>query len=454
MKKVSKITPPVLSAPVRKKVAAYARVSMDSERLMHSLSAQISYYSDLIQRNPEWEYAGVFADEAVSGTGTERRGEFNRMLAESEAGNIQIILTKSISRFARNTVDLLETVRHLRDIGVEVRFEKENINSMSGDGELMLSILASFAQEESRSISENVKWAVRKGFEKGKPNSFCLYGYRWDGEQFRIVPEEAAVVRLIFENYLNGLSDEQTARQLEEMGVKSYTGGRMCSGSIRAILKNEKYTGNMLLQKCFIEDHISHRVVRNRGELPMYYAENTHPAIISKETFDAVQREMERRRELGRIALPNVSSSCFTGMVWCECCSAHYNRKSCGRKHTGSYKVWRCSARDKKGKAHCASSDLPEYKLKEAAVAVLGLKEFDGDIFRERVEFVGVPEKNELTFHLVDGSTIPYHWDSTGYADAWTDERRQRRSEYMKVENARRKEAKRDGKGNSDSGDN
>ena len=187
----------------------------------------------------------------------------------------------------------------------------------------------------------------------------------------------------------------------------------------------------------------------------MYYAENTHPAIISRETFDAVQREMERRRKLGRIALPNVSFSCFTGMVWCECCGAHYNRKSCSRKRVGSYKVWRCSARDKKGKAHCASSDLPEHKPKEAVTMVLGLTEFDGDAFRERVESVSVPAKNELVFHLVEGVAIPYHWDSTGYADAWTDERRKRRSEYMKAENARRKEAKRDGgKNNSDTGNN
>jgi site-specific DNA recombinase len=169
MRKIRKIEPSVKALPERKKVAAYARVSMETERLHHSLAAQVSYYSELIQKNPEWEYAGVYADEAVSGTGTAKRTEFQRMLDDCEAGKIDIILTKSISRFARNTVDLLETVRHLKELGIEVRFEKEGINSMSGDGEVMMTLLASFAQEESVSISNNVKWGIRKRMQAGIP---------------------------------------------------------------------------------------------------------------------------------------------------------------------------------------------------------------------------------------------------------------------------------------------
>ena len=168
MPKITKIEPGIKALPAKKKVAAYARVSKDTERLMHSVSAQVSYYSDLIQKNPEWEYAGVYADSGITGTLVAGRSEFVRLLEDCEAGRIDIILCKSISRFARNTVDLLNTVRRLKEIGVEVRFEKEQINSMSGDGELMLSILASFAQEESRSISENVKWGIRKRFKNGE----------------------------------------------------------------------------------------------------------------------------------------------------------------------------------------------------------------------------------------------------------------------------------------------
>ena len=208
MPKISRIEPIVPAIKPLKKVAAYARVSMQSERMMHSLSTQISYYSKIIQKNPDWEYAGVYADDFISGTNTVKRDEFKRMLSDCEAGKIDIILTKSISRFARNTVDLLETVRHLKSMGIEVRFEKENINSMSGDGELMLSILASFAQEESRSISENVKWGTQKRFEKGIPNGkFRIFGYRWEDDQLVIEPEEAEIVKRIFQNFLDGKSD-------------------------------------------------------------------------------------------------------------------------------------------------------------------------------------------------------------------------------------------------------
>lgn len=223
MKKVTKLEPSVPVIPKRKKVAAYARVSMETERLHHSLSAQVSYYSELIQGNPKWEYAGVYADEAISGTSV-NRPEFQRMLADCEAGKIDIILAKSISRFARNTVDLLNVVRHLKELGIEVRFEKEKINSLSGDGELMLTLLASFAQEESRSISENCKWGIRKRFKNGQMRTTKIYGYRVVNGQLEVVLEDAAVIRRIFELYLSGLSFYKTAIKLNEEGHKSYTG--------------------------------------------------------------------------------------------------------------------------------------------------------------------------------------------------------------------------------------
>ena len=239
MAKIIKVEQTVPTIKTKKKVAAYARVSMESERMNHSLSAQISYYSTLIQKNPDWQYAGVFADDGISGTSIEKRDEFKRMIAAAEKGDIDIILTKSIQRFARNTVDLLETVWRLKDIGVEVRFEKEHINSMDGDGELMLTILASFAQEDSRSISENVQWGTRKRFEQGIPNGkFQIYGYRWDGDQLVVEPEEAKIVKLIYDNFLNGLSAETTEKQLAAMGVKSYKGQHFGNTSIRQILGN------------------------------------------------------------------------------------------------------------------------------------------------------------------------------------------------------------------------
>ena len=221
MRTIRKIERRIPNLKQRKKVAAYARVSMESERMHHSLSAQVSYYSSLIQKNPDWEYAGVYADYGISGTGMKKRQEFLRMLEDAEAGKIDIILTKSIQRFARNTVDLLRTVRHLKELGVEVWFEKENIHTMSGDGELMMTILASFAQEESRSISENVRWRVKKRFEQGNPNGrFRVYGYRWEGDTLVIVPKEAAVVRRIFQNFLDGKSRLETEREFAAEGIR------------------------------------------------------------------------------------------------------------------------------------------------------------------------------------------------------------------------------------------
>ena len=216
-------------------------------------------------------------------------------MEDCEAGHIQLILTKSISRFARNTVDLLNTVRHLKELGVEVRFEKERIHSLSDDGELMLTLLASFAQEESRSISENAKWAIRKRYERGEGRNSILYGYRAVEGKLVVEPEEADVVRTIYRLYLDGFSCYMIAQKLTETGVKSYYGRDFTGMAVGSILRQEKYTGNTLLQKYFIEDFMTHREVKNRGELPMYFVEDTHPAIIQRETFDAVQREIAKR---------------------------------------------------------------------------------------------------------------------------------------------------------------
>ena len=296
MREVSKVKPSMPVMMRKKRVAAYARVSLDSERLMHSLSAQVSYYSEYIQKNPHWIYAGVYADEGITGTLTDKRDEFKRMIADCEAGKIDIILVKSISRFARNTVDLLKTVRHLKELGIEVRFEKENINSMSNDGELMLSILASFAQEESRSISENVKWGTRKRFEKGISNGRVrVFGYRWEGDTLVIVPEEAETVKRIFADFIGGKVPRAIAKGLNDDGITTRMGCKWSDFGIRTILNNITYTGNMLLQKVFVDDPITKHRKINRGELPRYFVENTHKAIISKDIFDKSQQEFERR---------------------------------------------------------------------------------------------------------------------------------------------------------------
>lgn len=293
--KINILEPKAPTLKPRKKVAAYARVSMETERLKHSLSAQISYYSALIQKNPEWLYAGVYADNAISGTDMEKRGEFNRLIADCDAGRVDIVLVKSISRFARNTVDLLETVRHLKDIGVDVWFEDEGIHSMDGDGELMLTILASFAQEESRSISDNCKWGIRKRYERGETHGFKIYGYRTKKGNLVVKEDEAAIVRRIFRMFLDGDSCYIIGQKLAAEDVKSYGGKAFCGEVISGMIRQEKYMGCTLAQKFYTENHITHKQIRNNGELPMYFIEGTHPAIISKETFEAAQKEFAER---------------------------------------------------------------------------------------------------------------------------------------------------------------
>lgn len=427
MRKITKIEAASIELPKRKRVAAYARVSIEQERSLHSFSAQVSFYNNFIQKNPEWEFVGVYADLGISGTKTKKRDEFKRLIDDCEKGRIDIILTKSISRFARNTVDLLETVRHLKELGVEVRFEKENINSLSGDGELMLSILASFAQEESFSISNNVKWGMRKRFQKGEPCSkFYIYGYRWKDGKMVIEPEEAKVVRLIFDNYLNGLSAEKTKEQLKQMGVKSCLGGNFGSSSIRAILYNITYTGNLLLQKEFITDPITGKKKINRGELPQYYVENTHEAIIPMEDFMKVQEERKRRNELGPRANASLNVTCFTSKVSCSICGKNYRRsgKRQSKNRDKVYYTWICLTKSKSGATACPAKLVPELELQIASKEILGLEEFDADTFDREIEKVVVIGNDILEFHFYDGRVIQKEWHSHARTRCWDNERR------------------------------
>ena len=376
----------------------------------------------------------VYADDGITGTKTNDRTEFNRMIADCEAGKIDIILTKSISRFARNTVDLLNAVRHLKDLGISVQFEKEHIDSLSEDGELMLTLLASFAQEEVRSLSDNVKWGTRKRFEKGIPNGrFQIYGYRWDGDHLVVEPEEAKIVKLIYVNFLNGLSAESTEKQLEEMGVKSYKGQHFGNTSIRQILGNITYTGNLLFQKEYTVDPISKKSRKNQGELPQYWVENTHEAIIPMEVYQAVQEEKARRRELGVFANWSINTSCFTSKIKCGRCGKSYQRSNRkGRKDPdANYTVWICGTRRKTGNAQCQNKDIPEPMLKEACTAVLGLDEFDETVFSEQIDHIEIPAPYEMVFYFKDGRIVPHRWQSTMRKDCWTDERRAAKGRYV-----------------------
>ena len=264
------------------RVAAYARVSTGKDAMLHSLSAQVSYYSNMIQKHPGWLYCGVYADEGITGT-KEDRENFCRMMADCRAGKLDLIITKGISRLSRNTVTLLETVRELKELGVDVFFEEQNIHTLSAAGELMLTILASFAQEESRSASDNQKWRVQKAFENGElMNWRFMLGYRIKDGEVSVYEPEAAAVREVFRRFIHGATMGSLAKYLNESLGRGVLGGTWKTQHVHVLLTNEKFTGNALLQKTFRNNHIEKAKRPNNGELPRYYAEGTHPAIIEK----------------------------------------------------------------------------------------------------------------------------------------------------------------------------
>lgn len=428
MAKITRIDHAVPTLPSRLRVAAYARVSVDTEELMESLSAQVSHYSSYIQTNPAWEYAGVYADAGISGTGMKKRSEFQRLMAECEKGLIDVILTKSISRFARNTVDLLNTVRKLRELGVSVRFERENLDSLSPDGELLLSILASYAQEESLSISENVKWGIRKRFEQGEFLAYNIYGYRWVDDHFEIIEEEAEAVRFMHQAFADGMLLTEISEALAKRGILNRKGRPFGKTSILRILDQEKYRGFSILQRTYVESHITHQKKMNHGQLPRFVVEGTHPPIIDEDLHQRVEAERERRRMSGAVRWR--SSSCFTGKLVCGGCGQTYtytpgtgtNSEDITEYQMGQY---RCSNKRNNGLKACSAKNLPLRALRQACCSSLGPlagsteeAEFDPAWVDGLVDHI-VVHAQSLEFHLKGGGVLSSPWKSTARSDAW-----------------------------------
>lgn len=374
----------------KKRVAAYARVSTDSDEQLSSYEAQVDFYTRYIKGNPEWEFVFVYTDEGISGTNTKKREGFNRMVADAMDGKIDLILTKSISRFARNTVDTLTTVRRLKEKGVEVYFEKENIYTLDAKGEVMITIMSSLAQEESRSISENVTWGKRKSMEDGKISmpykSFLGYEKGEDGLP-KIVEAEAEIVRRIYSLFLSGSTVRAIADLLTAENIPTPRGRKQWSVStIMSILQNEKYKGDALLQKTFTVDFLTKRTKKNNGEVPQYYIQNSHPAIIEPETFELVQQEIERRTPK-RHQLHRCSP--FTAKIICGDCGGFYGRKvwhsaDCHRKQ-----IWQCNQRYQNGNHH-AMPNLTEAEIETAFWEALT------QILRNRERFLSRLEKKLL----------------------------------------------------------
>lgn len=411
MARITRVEQALPAIRKKKKVAAYARVSRETERLAHSLSAQVSYYSSLIQKNPEWEYAGVYADEGITGTSTDKRSEFLRLIDDYAAGKIDIILVKSISRFGRNTVDVLKTTRYLKELGVEVRFEEQNINSLSGDGELMLTILASFAEEESKNMSANIKWAKRKNFEQGKmTNAAAPYGYAYDPETYSlvIVPGEAEIVRRIFRYYLeDDYSVYKIAKILNEEGIPSPRNTAWAQANLRRMIQNPVYVGNLLLGKFYSDGPLTQKHKKNHGERPMYYAEGTHEGIIDMETFNRVQEKFKFNTENG--CYRGGTQNCFSGSIICGCCRKPFGRSITKFKGGIKEPAWNCKQRT--GDRHkCAVVAVKEEELKSICAAVLGLPEFSEESYSELVDHIEVTPDDDLRFFLSDGTVRTHHY--------------------------------------------
>jgi DNA invertase Pin-like site-specific DNA recombinase len=369
---------------------------------------------------------GVYADEALTGTKDERP-EFRRLLADCEAGNIDMVITKSVSRFARNTVTLLETVRKLKARGIDVFFEKENIHSMSGDGELMLAILASFAQEESRSVSENCKWRVRKQFEQGVSVTTQLLGYRGRNGTFEIIPEEAQTVRMIFDDYVSGMGRNAIMKKLLDLKIPTKSGGTWSESQVADILRNEKYVGDLILQKYYRTDHLTKLDRRNYGELQRYYVRDHHEAIIDRLTFERVQAGLRERAQLFHPYEYRSTDYPFSGMIVCGNCGKVYRRKICHGKV-----AWNCATYMQLGKSHCHSKQIPEEILIETTASVLGLEEFDAAAFKERIRKIRVPSFNHLIYEFMDGTLVERVWQDRTRRESWNEDMRRQAAENTK----------------------
>lgn len=376
-------------------VAAYARVSSGKDAMLHSLSNQVSYYNELIQSHRGWQLAGIYSDEAKTGTKDSRPG-FVSLIDACRKGKIDLVITKSISRFARNTVTLLQTVRELRSLGIDVFFEEQNLHTAGTNGELIITILASYAEAEALSVSENQKWRIHKNFEEGIPWNGALLGYRLKNGRFEIVPEEAEIVKKIFRYYLEGDGVEAIMQKLNAEGLMTRFNCEWHRSSISRLLQNYTYTGNLLLQRYYNDNFITKRKTKNNGELPMYHAENTHEPIISLEDFEAVQAEMKRRADKYAAKDRTKKTYPFSGLIVCSKCGKKYRRRLAVRAP-----IWLCTTYCTYGKDRCPSKAIPEEKLEEMTAGLdLGC-----------VSSITAEDGNRITIHFTDGTDSVRYWD-------------------------------------------
>lgn len=364
------------------------------------------------------------ADEGITGT-KDNRPEFMRLLEDCRKGKIDLVITKSITRFARNTVVLLDTIRELKLLEIDVFFEKENMHSISKNGELMLTLLAMYAEEESRSDSENQKWRIQKMFEQGRPNTGRMLGYCLKDGQLTIIPEEAEIVRMIYEDYLSGMGRLAIANKLNDLHVPTVRGGKEWrEGAIYLILRNEKYTGDMILQKTYSEDFRSKKRVINNGERRKYLVEKSHESIISKTVFEQVQEEIARRQSQIKMATHTFKGQ-FSGLLTCANCGKHFRRRIANASSKYAKPAWLCSTFATRGKRFCNNKQIPEAILISKTKEVLGLCSLDGVNLRDYISEIICHKEQNITFVLTDGDEITVAWSNSSRRNSWTEEMKQ-----------------------------
>ena len=383
---ISRYTATPINSTKKRRVAGYARVSTDHKDQATSYEAQVDYYTNYIKSREDWEFVAIYTDEGISATNTKKREGFKAMVADALAGKIDLIVTKSVSRFARNTVDSLTTVRQLKDAGIEIYFEKESIWTLDSKGELLITIMSSLAQEESRSISENVTWGQRKRMADGKV-SFAysrFMGLDKDKETGKIVvnPEQAEVVKMIFRLFLEGLTPHAIAVELTNRGIKTPGGKEVWNQqTVRRMLSNEKYKGDALLQKEFTVDFLQKKLKKNEGEVPQYYVEGNHEAIISPAVFDMVQAELARRTKGGS---RYSGVSIFSNKIKCGDCGGWYGSKVWHSTDRYRKVIYRCNRKYNGEK--CQTPHVTEEEVKAAFVSAYN------QLVTEKKEFIANAE--------------------------------------------------------------
>ncbi|MCS4487546.1 recombinase family protein [Streptococcus sp. SQ9-PEA] len=432
-------------------MAAYCRVSTDQDEQLSSYENQVQYYRDYILQHEDYELVDIYADEGISATNTKKRDAFNRLIQDCREGKIDRILVKSISRFARNTLDCIQYVRELKELGIGVTFEKENIDSLDSKGEVLLTILSSLAQDESRSISENATWGIRKKFERGevRVNTTKFMGYDKDENGKLVInPEQAEVVKYIYNQFLKGYNSESIAKELNQNHVKGWSGkANWYPSSILKMLQNEKYKGDALLQKTYTVDFLTKKRSANQGQVNQYYVEHSHDAIIDSETWEMVQLEIARRKSYRKehqikSYIMQGDNNPFATKVFCAECGSAFGRKNWTTSR-GKRKVWQCNNRYKlKGVIGCHNNHIDEEMLEKAFMKavellqenrtdvvdkwqglengddllhkhyakqmyqLLDLDQFDGKVMNQVLDHISISEDGQIMAVFLEGTEV------------------------------------------------